>query len=60
MFRLGRMTMESFVALAADCVICGRRGGMLDERPARSWPSIPAGRSSAIPSTFALRLQSKR
>lgn len=28
---LGRMMMEKFVELGADCVICGRRGGVLEE-----------------------------
>jgi len=28
---LGRIMMEKFVELGADCVICGRRGGVLEE-----------------------------
>src|SRR5712671_3084292 len=28
---LGRIMMERFVELGADCVICGRRGGVLEE-----------------------------
>ncbi len=28
---LGRVMMEKFVELGADCVICGRRGGVLEE-----------------------------
>ena len=28
---LGKMMMERFVELGADCVICGRRGGVLEE-----------------------------
>lgn len=28
---LGRMMLEKFVELGADCVICGRRGGVLEE-----------------------------
>jgi NAD(P)-dependent dehydrogenase (short-subunit alcohol dehydrogenase family) len=28
---LGRMMMEKFVELGADCVICGRRGGILED-----------------------------
>jgi NAD(P)-dependent dehydrogenase (short-subunit alcohol dehydrogenase family) len=28
---LGRLMMEKFVELGADCVICGRRGGVLEE-----------------------------
>jgi NAD(P)-dependent dehydrogenase (short-subunit alcohol dehydrogenase family) len=28
---LGRIMQEKFVELGADCVICGRRGGVLDE-----------------------------
>ena len=28
---LGRIMMERFVELGADCVICGRRGGILEE-----------------------------
>ena len=28
---LGRMMMEKFVELGADCVICGRRGKVLEE-----------------------------
>src|SRR5256885_7732107 len=28
---LGRIMMERFVELGADCVICGRRGGLLEE-----------------------------
>jgi len=28
---LGRIMMERFVELGADCVICGRRGSVLEE-----------------------------
>src|SRR5262245_49474935 len=28
---LGRVMMEKFVELGADCVICGRRGGVLEQ-----------------------------
>ncbi len=28
---LGRVMMEKFVELGADCVICGRRGSVLEE-----------------------------
>src|SRR3954471_12495308 len=28
---LGKIMMERFVELGADCVICGRRGGVLEE-----------------------------
>jgi len=28
---LGRVMMEKFVSLGADCVICGRRGAVLEE-----------------------------
>ncbi len=28
---IGRMILEEYVELGADCVICGRRGGVLEE-----------------------------
>jgi NAD(P)-dependent dehydrogenase (short-subunit alcohol dehydrogenase family) len=41
---LGRMMMEKFVELGADCVICGRRGGVLEETAAQVMAKNPGRR----------------
>ncbi len=41
---LGRMMMEKFVELGADCVICGRRGGVLEETAKQVMDKYPGRR----------------
>jgi NAD(P)-dependent dehydrogenase (short-subunit alcohol dehydrogenase family) len=41
---LGRMMMEKFVELGADCVICGRRGGVLEETAKQVMEKYPGRR----------------
>ncbi|WP_422014171.1 SDR family oxidoreductase [Reyranella sp.] len=41
---LGRMMMEKFVELGADCVICGRRGGILEETAKQVMEKYPGRR----------------
>ena len=38
---LGRVMMEKFVELGADCVICGRRGGVLEETAKQVMAKFP-------------------
>ncbi len=44
---LGRMMMEKFVELGADCVICGRRGGVLEETAKQVMTKHPGRRVDA-------------
>ena len=57
---LGRIMMEKFVELGADCVICGRRGGVLEETARQVMPSILAGRSRPTRSISGSPLRSRR
>ena len=41
---LGRIMMEKFVELGADCVICGRRGGVLEETARQVMAKYPGRR----------------
>lgn len=41
---LGRMMLEKFVELGADCVICGRRGGVLEETATQVMEKNPGRR----------------
>ena len=41
---LGRIMMEKFVELGADCVICGRRGGVLEETAREVMAKYPGRR----------------
>ncbi|MBM3649362.1 MAG: SDR family oxidoreductase [Alphaproteobacteria bacterium] len=41
---LGRVMMEKFVELGADCVICGRRGGLLEETARQVMEKHPGSR----------------
>jgi len=41
---LGRIMMERFVELGADCVICGRRGGVLEETAKQVMAKYPGRR----------------
>ena len=41
---LGRIMMEKFVELGADCVICGRRGGVLEETAREIMAKYPGRR----------------
>ncbi|HZQ00457.1 MAG TPA: SDR family NAD(P)-dependent oxidoreductase, partial [Reyranella sp.] len=41
---LGRIMTEKFVELGADCVICGRRGGVLDETAKQLMAKYPGRR----------------
>ena len=41
---LGRIMMEKFVELGADCVICGRRGGILEETAKQVMEKYPGRR----------------
>jgi NAD(P)-dependent dehydrogenase (short-subunit alcohol dehydrogenase family) len=41
---LGRVMMEKFVELGADCVICGRRGGVLEETASQVMTRFPGRR----------------
>jgi NAD(P)-dependent dehydrogenase (short-subunit alcohol dehydrogenase family) len=41
---LGRVMMEKFVELGADCVICGRRGGVLEETAREVMAKHPGSR----------------
>ena len=41
---LGRIMMEKFVELGADCVICGRRGGVLEETAQQVMAKYPGRR----------------
>lgn len=41
---LGRMMMEKFVELGADCVICGRRGSVLEETAKQVMAKYPGRR----------------
>lgn len=41
---LGRMMMEKFVELGADCVICGRRGAVLEETAREVMAKFPGRR----------------
>ena len=50
---LGRIMMERFVELGADCVICGRRGAVLEETAKQVMEKYPAGASTPTRSTFA-------
>ncbi len=45
---LGRMMMEKFVELGADCVICGRRGGVLEETAKQVMAKYPGRRVDAF------------
>jgi len=57
---LGRIMMERFVELGADCVICGRRGTVL-EATAREVMGRHAGRrSTPSRSTSGSQLRSRR
>jgi NAD(P)-dependent dehydrogenase (short-subunit alcohol dehydrogenase family) len=44
---LGRIMMERFVELGADCVICGRRGGVLEETAQQVMAKYPGRRVDA-------------
>jgi NAD(P)-dependent dehydrogenase (short-subunit alcohol dehydrogenase family) len=50
---LGRIMMERFVELGADCVICGRRGGVLEETAREVMARYPARRVD----TFAVDIR---
>ena len=50
---LGRIMMERFVELGADCVICGRRGGVLEETAKEVMAKHPARRVD----TFAVDIR---
>lgn len=41
---LGRIMMDKFVELGADCVICGRRGGVLEETAKQVMAKYPGRR----------------
>ena len=41
---LGRIMMEKFVELGADCVICGRRGSVLEETAKEVMAKYPGRR----------------
>ena len=41
---LGRIMMEKFVELGADCVICGRRGGVLEDTAGEVMAKFPGRR----------------
>ena len=57
---LGRIMMERFVELGADCVICGRRGSVLEETAKEVMAKNPGRRSTPLPSTSVWRRQSRR
>src|SRR5262245_28716119 len=44
---LGRVMMEKFVELGADCVICGRRSGVLEETAKAVMAKYPGRRVDA-------------
>jgi NAD(P)-dependent dehydrogenase (short-subunit alcohol dehydrogenase family) len=46
---LGRMMMEKFVELGADCVICGRRGGVLEETARQVMARYPGRKVESYP-----------
>ncbi|MBS0540539.1 MAG: SDR family oxidoreductase [Proteobacteria bacterium] len=46
---LGRIMLERFVELGADCVICGRRGGVLEATAREVMAKHPARRVDAFP-----------
>jgi NAD(P)-dependent dehydrogenase (short-subunit alcohol dehydrogenase family) len=46
---LGRIMLERFVELGADCVICGRRGGVLDETAREVMARYPGRRVDTFP-----------
>jgi len=48
--RMGRIMTERFVELGADCVICGRRGSVLEETARQVMAKHRAGRSRPTPS----------
>jgi NAD(P)-dependent dehydrogenase (short-subunit alcohol dehydrogenase family) len=50
---LGRIMLERFVELGADCVICGRRGGVLEETAKEVMAKYPGRRVD----TFAVDIR---
>jgi hypothetical protein len=57
---LGRIMMERFVELGADCVICGRRGSVLEETARQVMAKYPAAGSIPIRSISGWPRRSRR